>query len=59
VDLKKMGYEYMDWIQLAGQDPDVWSFEHGDEPWGSIKDREFLDQLIHCQLQKKDFTPWI
>jgi hypothetical protein len=30
------------------------SYEHGDEPWGSIKDEEFLDKLSDYQLLKKD-----
>jgi hypothetical protein len=32
--------------------------EHGNEPSGSIKDREFLDKLSDCQFLKKDYTPW-
>jgi hypothetical protein len=30
------------------------SSEHGNEPSGSIKDREFLDYLINYQHLKKD-----
>jgi len=29
--------------------------EHGNETSGVIQRREFLDQLSHCQLLKKDF----
>jgi hypothetical protein len=32
--------------------------EHGNEPSGSIKGGEFLDQLNDCQLLKKDSGPW-
>jgi hypothetical protein len=34
------------------------SCEHGNEPSGSIKGGEFLDQLSDCQLLKKDSAPW-
>jgi len=30
------------------------SFQHSNEPSGSIKGGEFLDQLSNCQLLKKD-----
>jgi hypothetical protein len=33
--------------------------EHGNEPSGSIKCWEFLDQLRHCYLLKKDAAVWI
>jgi hypothetical protein len=26
------------------------SFEHGNEPWGSIKGKEFIDQLSDCYM---------
>jgi hypothetical protein len=32
------------------------SFEHIDEPLGSTKGREFLDQLSDCQLLKNNFS---
>jgi len=35
------------------------SCEHGNEPSGSVKDVEFLDQLSDCQLLKKDYAPRI
>jgi hypothetical protein len=31
--------------------------EHGNEPSGSIKGGELLDQLSDCQLLK-DYAPW-
>jgi hypothetical protein len=31
---------------------------HGSEPSGSIKDREFLDQLSNYQLLKKESATW-
>jgi hypothetical protein len=33
-------------------------YEHGNEVSGSIKRREFPDQLNNCQFLKKDFIPW-
>jgi hypothetical protein len=33
------------------------SCEHGNEPWCSIKGREFLGQLNHYQLLNKGFAP--
>ena len=35
------------------------SFDHGNEPRGSIKCREFLDYLRNCWPLKKDPTPEI
>jgi hypothetical protein len=34
------------------------SCEHGNEPSGSIKGREFLGQESDCWLVKKDSAPW-
>jgi hypothetical protein len=34
------------------------SCERGNEPSGSIKGREFLDQLSDFLLFKKDSAPW-
>jgi hypothetical protein len=45
--LRETGFGDVDWIHLA-QDKDrdrIGSCEHGDEPLGSIKCREFLDWL--------------
>jgi hypothetical protein len=36
----------------------VGSWEHGNEPLGSIKGGKFLDQLSDLQLLKKNSTPW-
>ena len=46
MDLQEVGLEYEDWIGLA-QDRDRWRAlcECGEEPSGSIKRGEFLDQL--------------
>jgi hypothetical protein len=43
MDLKGIGWDGTDCIDLA-QDRDQWrSCEHGNEPWGSIKCWEFLE----------------
>ena len=45
MDLQEVGLGYEDWIGLA-QDRDRWrACECGEEPSGSIKRGEFLDQL--------------
>jgi hypothetical protein len=38
MDLREIGWDGVDWIELA-QDRDQWrgSYEHGDEPSGSLK----------------------
>jgi hypothetical protein len=38
MDLRDIGWENVDWIS-----PVTGSYEHGNEPTGSIKGREFLD----------------
>jgi hypothetical protein len=46
-------YEMLHWASDL-----VHSCEHGDEPWGSIKVRKFLDHLNDHQLLKKDPALW-
>jgi hypothetical protein len=41
--LGKIGFGYVDWIHLAQDRAN--SFEHGNDPSGSIKCGEFLDYL--------------
>ena len=49
----------MDWIELAqDRGKETGACECGNEPTGSIKCGEFLDQLRNGQLLKKDFAPW-
>jgi hypothetical protein len=43
MDLAEIGWESVEWMHLA-QDM-MGSCEHGNEPLGSIKGREFLDQM--------------
>jgi hypothetical protein len=38
--------------------PLVGTPEHGNEPSGSIKGGEFLDQFSDCYLIEKDYLPW-
>jgi len=46
MDFQEVGGDHGDWMELA-QDRDRWrgTCECGNEPLGSIKCREFLDQL--------------
>ena len=52
MDLKEVGCEGMDWIDLA-QD----TSERGNESSGSIKCGEFLDKLRTDKLLKKESSP--
>jgi hypothetical protein len=40
------------------KDPVTSSYEHGTEPTGSIRSREFLDQVSNHQNLKKDSAEW-
>jgi hypothetical protein len=42
IDLGETGWDRMGWIDLA-QDRDQWTYEHGNEPSGSIKSWEVLE----------------
>jgi hypothetical protein len=42
----------------SGWGPLAASFEHGNDPWGSVIGWEFLNYLNDYQLSKKDFTQW-
>jgi hypothetical protein len=52
----------MGWCGLdlsgSGLGPVKGSCEHGDEPSGSIKCWEILEQLSDCWLLMKDIPPW-
>ena len=47
----------LDWAG-PGQRQVADACECGNEPWGSVKCGEFLDQLQTSQLLKKDSAPW-
>ena len=47
----------LDWAG-PGQRQVADACECGNEPWGSVKCEEFLDQLKTCQLLKEDSAPW-
>jgi hypothetical protein len=34
------------------------SYEHGDEPSGSMKGDDFLDELMNCQRLGEDSVAW-
>jgi len=42
---------------MAWQRPVAGCYEQSNEPSGSVKGREFFDQLSNCQLLKKDSAP--
>jgi hypothetical protein len=56
MDLEEIVCENVDWIHVV-QDG-AGCCEHGNEPSGSIKCGEFLDQLSDCQLLKKNSARW-
>ena len=47
----------LDWVG-PGQGQVADACEYGNEPSGSMKGGEFLDQLQTSQLLKKDSAPW-
>jgi hypothetical protein len=55
IDLREIGWDEMDWIDLAqGREG---SCEHGEEPSGVLKFWEVLQQLHNWQLLKKGSAP--
>jgi hypothetical protein len=57
MDLREIGWDGMDWIDLA-QDRDLWrDIVNTNEPSGSIKCWEFLEWLQNWQLLKKGSAP--
>jgi hypothetical protein len=57
IDLREIGWDRGDWIDLA-QDRDQWrAFVGGNEPSGSIKRWEVLEWLHNWQLLKKASAP--
>jgi hypothetical protein len=58
MDLREIGWDGTDWIHLA-QDRDQWRAlgEHGNEPPGSIKCWEVLEQLHNWRLLRKGSDP--
>jgi hypothetical protein len=43
MDLRKLGWEVVDWMHMAQEGPVAGSCKHSNEPSVSIKNREFLD----------------
>jgi hypothetical protein len=59
IDLKEILRENMDWIHLGlGEEPVVGSYKHSNEPLGSIKFGEFIDNLSDSLLVKQGSVPW-
>jgi hypothetical protein len=57
MDLREIGWDEVDWIDMA-QDRDVeGSSEHGIEPSGSMKCWEVLEWLHTWRLLKKGSAP--
>jgi hypothetical protein len=57
MDLREIGWDGVDWIDMA-QDRDQWrALERGIEPSASIKCWEVLVGLHKWRLFKKDSTP--
>jgi hypothetical protein len=57
MDFRNMGLAGTNWIHLA-QDRDPWrALAHSNEPLGSIKCCDILEQLCNWQLFK-DSAPW-
>jgi hypothetical protein len=57
MDLREIGWDGMDWNDVA-QDRDQWrALVNTNEPSGSIKCWEFLEWLHNWQLLKKDSAP--
>jgi hypothetical protein len=61
MDLREIGWNGMDWIDLA-QDRDQWFFpsgfcKHSNEPTDSIKCWEVFEWLHNWQLLKKGSAP--
>jgi hypothetical protein len=46
------------WSHWLGSEPVPGSHEHGIEPSGSIKGRDFCDWLSDDQLLKRNYAPW-
>jgi hypothetical protein len=58
MDLREIGWDGMDWIDLAlDRDQRKGSCQHGNEPLGSIKCWEVLEWLHNGQLLKKGSAP--
>jgi hypothetical protein len=54
----RSGMRSMDWTELAQERDRCPTLNKcGNEPWGSIKCREFLDYLRTCK-PLKDCAPW-
>jgi hypothetical protein len=57
MNFKDAGCEGVDWIRLARERLVVASWQHGNEPSGSIKCVKCFDQLSDYKLLKKYYAP--
>jgi hypothetical protein len=56
--LKKLNVRMWNDQPVSGQGPVPGSYEHGNEPLGSIQRGERLYQCSYCLLLKEDSAPW-
>jgi hypothetical protein len=57
MDLSEVGWDGMDWIDLAQERLEEASCEHGNGPSGSIKCWEVLEWLHNWRILKKGSAP--
>jgi hypothetical protein len=56
---KEIRHDGVDWSHLnQSRDPVVSPSKCCNEPSGTVRGREYLDQLSDCWLLKKGSTPW-
>jgi hypothetical protein len=57
MDIREIGWDGGDWIDLAQEGPVEGSCERGNEPSGSLKRWKVLEWLHNWQLLKKGSAP--
>jgi hypothetical protein len=59
MDLKEIGYDGVDWIELDQDDSTAGLGELGNEPSGYIKDEKSFDKPNYYHLLKNGSATWI